>query len=183
MTKFKSQSLYIIRIKYWNASRSGSPPSLISAYWNIGISFHKLAKLRKYMQHSVCYRCQSTFQICLFFCRKNKITQIQIVPDIATRCPPQIGFCFLFLFDTCHFFVNNLDDSWHRNFTLKIRFYGTFWQTVIHCTYSQSKFLRVMFSFVKKQGTLCSKNLWWNGPWLKSELCDSFFSTPILPGL
>ena len=85
------------------------------------------------MQHSVCYRCQSTFQICLFFCRKNKITQIQIVPDIATRCPPQIGFCFLFLFDTCHFFVNNLDDSWHRNFTLKIRFYGTFWQTVIHC--------------------------------------------------
>ena len=94
MTKSKSQGLHIIRIKYWNASRSGSPPSLISAYWNIGISFHKMAKLWKYMQHSVCYRCQSTFQICLFFCRKNKITQIQIVPDIATRCPPQIGFCF-----------------------------------------------------------------------------------------
>ena len=38
ITKFKSQGLYIIRIKYWNASGSGSrsPPSLIPALWNIG---------------------------------------------------------------------------------------------------------------------------------------------------
>ena len=37
MTKSKSQGLHIIRIKYWNASGSGPPPSLILAHWNIGI--------------------------------------------------------------------------------------------------------------------------------------------------
>ena len=44
MTKFKSQGLHIIRIKYWNASGSGSPPSLIPTLWNIGILLHKRAK-------------------------------------------------------------------------------------------------------------------------------------------
>ena len=55
MTKFKSQGLYIIRMKYWNASGSGSgfPPSLIPALWNIGILHHKKAKLRKHMRQSV----------------------------------------------------------------------------------------------------------------------------------
>ena len=53
MTKFKSQGLHIIRIKYWNASGSGSPPSLIPAHWNIGILHYKQVKLRKDMQHSV----------------------------------------------------------------------------------------------------------------------------------
>ena len=53
MTKYKSQGFLIIRIKYWNASGSGSPPSLIPALWNIGILLHKYAKLHKYMQHSV----------------------------------------------------------------------------------------------------------------------------------
>ena len=54
MTKFnKSQGIYIIRIKYWNASGSGSPPSLIPGHWNIGILHYKQAKLRKYMQRSV----------------------------------------------------------------------------------------------------------------------------------
>ena len=48
MTKFKSQGLYIIRIKYWNASGSGSPPSLIPALWNIGILLHKQAILGKH---------------------------------------------------------------------------------------------------------------------------------------
>ena len=28
MTKFKSQALHIIRIKYWKSSGSGNPPSL-----------------------------------------------------------------------------------------------------------------------------------------------------------
>ena len=37
MTKFKSHGLYIIRIKYWNASGSGNPPSLISALRKIAI--------------------------------------------------------------------------------------------------------------------------------------------------
>ena len=37
MTKFKSQALRIIRIKYWNAGGSGNPPSLIPALWNIDI--------------------------------------------------------------------------------------------------------------------------------------------------
>ena len=31
MTKFESQALYIIRIKYWKASGSGNPDSLIPA--------------------------------------------------------------------------------------------------------------------------------------------------------
>ena len=53
MTKFKSQGLYIIGIKHWNASGSGLPPSLIPTLWDIGILYYKKAKLRKDMQHSV----------------------------------------------------------------------------------------------------------------------------------
>ena len=43
ITKFKSQGLYTIKIKYWNASGSGFPPSLIPALQNIGILHHKKA--------------------------------------------------------------------------------------------------------------------------------------------
>ena len=50
ITKFKSQGLHIIRIKYWNASGSGSPPSLIPALWNIGILLHKQATLGKHFR-------------------------------------------------------------------------------------------------------------------------------------
>ena len=53
MIKFKSQGLYIIRIKYWNASGSGPLPSLIPTLWNICILHYKQAKLPKDMQHSV----------------------------------------------------------------------------------------------------------------------------------
>ena len=53
ITKFKSQGLYIIRIKYWNASGSGPPPSLIPTLWNIGILHCNQAKLPKHLQHSV----------------------------------------------------------------------------------------------------------------------------------
>ena len=53
ITKFKSQGLYTIKIKYWNASGSGFPPSLIPALWNIGILHHKKAKLRNNMRQSV----------------------------------------------------------------------------------------------------------------------------------
>ena len=52
MTKFKSQGLHTIRIKYWNAIGSGST-SFILAHWNIGILHYKQAKLPKDMQHSV----------------------------------------------------------------------------------------------------------------------------------
>ena len=61
ITKVKSQSLYTIKIKYWNASGSGFPPSLIPALQNIGILHHKKAKLPKHLQHSVCqtkYNCE-----------------------------------------------------------------------------------------------------------------------------
>ena len=44
ITKFKSQALYIIRIKYLKASESGNPPSLIRALQNIAILGLKLAK-------------------------------------------------------------------------------------------------------------------------------------------
>ena len=37
MTKFRSQGLHIVRIKYWNASGIGFPPSLNPTLWNIGI--------------------------------------------------------------------------------------------------------------------------------------------------
>ena len=53
ITKFKSQGPYIIKIKYWNASGSGFPPSLIPALLNIGILHHKMEKLRILSQHSV----------------------------------------------------------------------------------------------------------------------------------
>ena len=48
MTKFKSQALQIIRIKYWKASGSGNSPSFISALWNIGILLHKQATHTKH---------------------------------------------------------------------------------------------------------------------------------------
>ena len=57
MTKFKSQGLHIIRIKYWNASGSGSPPSLILALWNIGILLHKQNKRRTIMHTTVFKKC------------------------------------------------------------------------------------------------------------------------------
>ena len=50
ITKFKSQGLYTIKIKYWNASGSGFPPSLIPALRNISILHYKKAKLRKHLQ-------------------------------------------------------------------------------------------------------------------------------------
>ena len=57
ITKFKSQGLYTIKIKYWNASGSGRgsgfPPSLIPALRNIGILHYKKAKLCKHLEHSV----------------------------------------------------------------------------------------------------------------------------------
>ena len=53
INKFKSQGLYTKKIKYWNASGSGFPPSLIPALWNIGILHHKKVKLRKLMRQSV----------------------------------------------------------------------------------------------------------------------------------
>ena len=43
-----------MKIKYWNASGSGFPPSLIPALRNIGILHHKKTKLPKHLQHSVC---------------------------------------------------------------------------------------------------------------------------------
>ena len=53
MTKFKAQGLYIKRIKYWNASGSGPPPSFIPKLWNIGILQYKQAKRPIHLQHSV----------------------------------------------------------------------------------------------------------------------------------
>ena len=49
MTKFKSQGLHTIRIKYWNGSGSGSPHSLIPALCNIGILLHKQATQTKHI--------------------------------------------------------------------------------------------------------------------------------------
>ena len=54
ITKFKSQGIYTLKIKYWNANGSGFSPSLLPALQNIGILHHKKAKLPKYLQQSVC---------------------------------------------------------------------------------------------------------------------------------
>ena len=43
-----------MKIKYWSASGSGFPPSLIPALRNIGILHHKEAELRILLQQSVC---------------------------------------------------------------------------------------------------------------------------------
>ena len=48
MTKFISQGLHIIRIKYWNANGSGPHPSFVPALWIIGILLHKQATLGKH---------------------------------------------------------------------------------------------------------------------------------------
>ena len=54
MTKFKSQGLYIIEIKYLLESSWEWPPtSLIPTLWNMGILHYKQAKLCKDMQRSV----------------------------------------------------------------------------------------------------------------------------------
>ena len=60
ITKFKSQGLYIIRIKYRNTSGSGSGPllgpllpSLILVLWNICILLHKQATLGKHSVPSI----------------------------------------------------------------------------------------------------------------------------------
>ena len=55
MTKSKSQGFHIIRIKYWNASGSGFPPSLNPTLWNIGILLYKQAELPIHLQHSVSF--------------------------------------------------------------------------------------------------------------------------------
>ena len=54
MTKVKSQGLHKIRIKYWNASGSGSTPFLIPAHWNISILLYKQAKPWTIM-HTIVY--------------------------------------------------------------------------------------------------------------------------------
>ena len=59
MTKFKSQGLHIIRIKYWNASGSGFPPSLSPFLRNIGILLHKQATGIKHF----CPECTKYFRI------------------------------------------------------------------------------------------------------------------------
>ena len=61
MTKFKSQALQYIRIKYWKASGSGNPSSLIPALWNIGILLHKQATLGKHFRPE----CTSAFLLLL----------------------------------------------------------------------------------------------------------------------
>ena len=61
MTKFDSQGLHIIRIKYWNASRSGPPPFLISALWNRGILLNEQATQNKHF----CPECiKSAIPVC-----------------------------------------------------------------------------------------------------------------------
>ena len=64
MTKFKSQALQIMRIKYWNASGSGNPPLLITAFW----LFHKQATRTKHfegewMNQMCCLKIKSLYPI------------------------------------------------------------------------------------------------------------------------
>ena len=69
--EFKSQGLYTIKIKYWNASGSGFPPSLIPALQNIGVLHHKKAKLPKHLQHSVSTLTENKISFCLRY--KNRL--------------------------------------------------------------------------------------------------------------
>ena len=43
MTKFESQALHVIKIKFSKTGGSGNTPSFIHALWNIGILHHKQA--------------------------------------------------------------------------------------------------------------------------------------------
>ena len=49
-----------MKIKYWDASGSGFPPSLIPALKNIGILHHKKAKLPNHLQQSVYVQIQES---------------------------------------------------------------------------------------------------------------------------
>ena len=50
MTKFTSQALHVIRIKFFKAGGSGNTPSLISALWDIDILLHKQATRAKHFE-------------------------------------------------------------------------------------------------------------------------------------
>ena len=76
ITKFKSQGLYTIKIKYWNASGSGFPPSFIPALQNIGILHHKKAELPKHLQNSV--TCKEKFQVNIKIHPKMPIYTLQM---------------------------------------------------------------------------------------------------------
>ena len=53
-TKFKSQALHVIRIKYWKAGGSDNPPSFNPTLLNIGILLHKHALPWK-LHNRYCY--------------------------------------------------------------------------------------------------------------------------------
>ena len=67
LTKFKSQALHIIRIKYWKARGSGNPPFLIPALWKIAILGLKM-------------------KISILFC-----TRLYILPNSSDGHPPRPG--------------------------------------------------------------------------------------------
>ena len=61
MTKFKSQALHIIRIKYHNTGGSGNPPSFIPVLCNIGILLHKQVTHAKHFEPE----CRLTLAKCM----------------------------------------------------------------------------------------------------------------------
>ena len=69
ITKFKSKCVHTISIKYWNASGSGSPPSLIPAVWNIGGLLHKQATLGKHFRPECMTQIEMNFDVkCALMC-------------------------------------------------------------------------------------------------------------------
>ena len=66
---------YTIKIKYWNASGSGFPPSLIPALQNIDILHHKKENLPKHLQHNetlkiFCQNVKTLQDLCSSKCTK-----------------------------------------------------------------------------------------------------------------
>ena len=74
ITKFKSQALHILKIKYWKASGSGNPPFFISALRKIAISgiktkFYVFFGTRLYLlqKETSVFSNNNFTQVCWFF--------------------------------------------------------------------------------------------------------------------
>ena len=82
MTKFKSQGLHIIRIKYWKASGSDKPPSLIPALRKIAILGLKSAKRPNIFWGTVCTH-QRSVEVQFGKYQKNILEEWSMVKNLS----------------------------------------------------------------------------------------------------
>ena len=106
ITKFKSQALYIIKIKYWKASGSGNPPSFIPALrkivilglktglwqWYTGISVHIRIYVRKTVPRLYLKIFQQGYGISTAICKATIAPLLCSRPSTGLACPQILQF-------------------------------------------------------------------------------------------